>query len=287
MTPAVNVSILILAHNKADYTRRCLDSLFLSTLRPFHVVLIDNGSTDHTPQVFDSFESRAADDRIEVSRIELSQNIGAIAGRNRGMEALRGEYWVFLDNDVVVRSRAWLEQLRYALATQPEVGVVAPKLVYAGPPHDIQCAGCDVTTGGKVVFRGRGSPRQTPEFNQAKDCQTLISAAWMLRAEAARKAGPLDERFSPVQFEDIDYCYRLRELGYLCRYEPGIELYHFENVTTGALNYPYITVKNGMKFKEKWKHRFTTESGPTDEEWSWAKIQTMSLAEVPADLPTI
>lgn len=285
-----DVSILILAHNKSDYTRRCLDSLLNSSLRPFEVVLVDNGSTDDTPVLFDTWQTRAEAADISVQRLRLERNVGAIDGRNAGMERMRGRYWVFLDNDAVVRSRAWLETLRSVLESEATIGAVGPKLVYALPPHDIQCAGCDVTEGGRVVFRGRGSPRLSPEFNARRDCQTLISACWMMRAEAAKKIGPLDTRFSPVQFEDIDYCYRLREAGYRCVYEPSVEMYHFENVTTGRtaeLNYPYLTVKNGMKFKDKWQHRYLAEKGPADADWTWAKVATVTLDNVPENLELI
>jgi GT2 family glycosyltransferase len=203
---------------------------------------------------------------------------------------LAGRYWVFLDNDVVVRTRSWLERLRTVLDENPRVGVVAPKLVYALPPHDIQCAGCDVTQGGRVVFRGRGQPRNAPDYSAPRDCQTLISAAWMMKADVAGQVGELDQQFSPVQFEDIDYCYRIRELGFSCRYEPSVELYHFENVTTGgtaAVNYQYVTVKNGMKFKAKWAHRFTKENGPPDDTWSWAQIPNVKLQDVPEELETL
>jgi GT2 family glycosyltransferase len=226
---------------------------------------------------------------IVVESRRLEQNAGAIVGRNFGLGLLSGRYWVFLDNDVMVCTRSWLEKLRAALDAESRLGVVGPKLLYALPPHDIQCAGCDVTRGGRVIFRGRGQPRHAPAFGAPRDCQTLISAAWMMKAEAARRVGALDERFSPVQFEDIDYCYRIRELGYLCRYEPSIEMYHFENVTSGrtaALNYPYLTVKNGLKFKAKWGHRFREENGPPDESWSWAAIPTIRLEDVPEKLET-
>ena len=285
-----DVSILILAYNKAEYTRRCLDSLLLSTLRPFQVVLVDNASTDGTPRLFDEFEARAAQSQIMVSRLRLERNAGAIIGRNRGMELLAGRYWVFLDNDVVVRTRGWLEKLRAVLDADARAGVVGPKLVYATPPYAIQCAGCQVTLGGQIVFRGRGRPRLDAEFAAARECQTLISAAWMMRREAARAAGPLDEAFSPVQFEDIDYCYRIRELGYTCRYEPSVEMYHFENVTSGGtptLNYTYLTVKNGLTFKRKWLHRFSKEAGPPDGAWSWVAAPAVGLTEVPAKLETI
>jgi O-antigen biosynthesis protein len=285
-----SVSILILAHNKSAYTRRCLDSLPASSLRPFEVVLVDNGSTDDTPALFDAWQSRAEADGIAVQRLRLETNEGAIRGRNAGMELMRGKYWVFLDNDAVIRSRGWLEKLGAILENDPSIGAVGPKLVYALPPHGIQCAGCDVTKGGRVIFRGRGEERLSPAFNTPRDCQTLISACWMMRADVAKKIGPLDERFSPVQFEDIDYCYRIREAGFRCVYEPSVEMYHFENVTTGRtaeLNYPYLTVKNGIKFKDKWQHRYTVENGPSDNEWSWTKVQTVTLDDVPEKLELI
>ena len=253
------------------------------------MVLVDNGSTDETPQVFDAFETRAKDECIAVRRHRFDSNAGAIVGRNRGMEMMSGQYWVFLDNDAVVRTRSWLEKLRAILEQDSRVGVVSPKLVYPLPPHDIQCAGCDVTPSGQVAFRGRGQPRNAPEFSVPKDCQTLISACWMMRGDVAKQLGPLDERFSPVQFEDIDYCYRFREFGYMCRYTPSVEMYHFENVTTarGTLNYPYLTVKNGLKFKQKWRHRFSQENGLADTDWKWAQIETVSLDAVPERLELI
>lgn len=285
----MDISILILASNKCEYTRRGLQSLFRSSLRPFQVVLVDNGSTDDTQQVFSEFVERAKSENISVKTLRLDQNLGAIVGRNRGMELMDGQYWVFLDNDVSVRTRGWLERLSAELDQNPNVGIVGPKLIYPLPPHDIQCAGCAVTPGGQVAFLGRGEPRASAKFTLAKDCQTLISATWMMRADVAKRIGPLDEIFSPVQFEDIDYCYRFREAGFLCRYIPDVEMYHFENVTTsrGSLNYPYITVKNGLKFKAKWKHRFSAENGLAEKDWRWAKVETVSLEDVPAELEVV
>ena len=54
------VSILMLAHNKAEYTRRTLEALLHSTLRPVQVVLVNNGSTDGTGALFEAFRLRGA-----------------------------------------------------------------------------------------------------------------------------------------------------------------------------------------------------------------------------------
>ncbi len=284
---ADSISVLVLAHNKSAYTRRCLYSLLHSTRPPEQIVMVDNGSTDDTPEVLDDFSRVASERGICIDRLRFEENIGAIEGRNRGCARLTGAFHVWMDNDIVVRSRSWIERLRSALDAHPTAGVVGPKLVYANPPHDLQCAGCAVTKGGRVSFCGRGQSRHAPEWNRPRECQALISACWMLRAEVAHAVGPLDPRFSPVQFEDIDYCYRIREAGFACRYEPTVEMYHFENVTTGqtkSLNYPYLTVKNGLKFKQKWQHRFVAEDGPPDHEWRWAEIPSVHLDTVPDPL---
>jgi len=52
---------------------------------------------------------------------------------------------VFMDNDVVVAQPNWIEALREALFSRPDIGSVSPKLIYPNAPHWIQCAGCDVS----------------------------------------------------------------------------------------------------------------------------------------------
>jgi len=284
------VSVILLVHNKAGYTERCLRGLAATPYRPFEAVIVDNGSGDGTPALLDSWQARLESQRIGVARLRFEENIGAVAGRNQALIRAGGELLVFLDNDVVPRTVSWMDRLARYLAAHPEVGVVGPKLLYPTEPHLIQCAGCEVSPAGRVWFRGRGEPAGAPEFAAERECQALISACWMMPASAARAVGPLDEGFSPVQFEDIDYCYRLREAGYRVMYLPEVEMYHFENVTTGRteeLNYRYLTVKNGLRFKNKWRRRFSREGGPADETLRWREdIPGAALEEI-GELETV
>jgi hypothetical protein len=60
-------------------------------------------------------------------------------------------------------------------------------------------------------------------------------------------------------------------------------MYHFENVTTSGsprINSPYQIVKNGLLFKRRWRHMFSREDGPADEDWRWAKIPTVRLDSI-------
>ena len=279
----VTVSIIVLAYNKAAYTARCLEALTQTLWRPLEVILVNNGSTDGTGELFDRFEGRASAPGLRVKRIDHASNLGAPTGRNRALERASGPLIAFMDNDVAVRSRDWIEALAGVLDANDRAGIAGPKLIYPFPPYLIQCAGAAVSPSGRVFFRGRGEPREAPQYGRLEPVQCLISACWLMRREVYEQVGGLDEAYSPVQFEDIDYCYRARERGWQVFYAPGAEMYHFENVTTSgsaAINSPYQIVKNGLLFKRRWRHMFETEDGPADETWRWAEIPSVSLDSV-------
>ena len=277
------VSIVVLAHNKVDYTLRCFEGLLRSAYRPIEVLAVDNGSTDDTPTLFRTFAEKAADAGIRFRPVRHEENLGAVTGRNRALEEVEGDYIVLLDNDVVPRTRTWVERLRAVLDGDRTVGVVGPKLIYPFPPYLIQFAGGAVTPTGWVQFCGRGEPRDDPAYATPREVQCLISACWMMPFDLYSRLGPLDEAFNPLQFEDIDYCYRARHAGYRVAYEPSVEMYHFENVTSGntpRINYTYVTIKNGMRFKKKWRFMFESEGGPRDEDLEWKEIERHDLSEI-------
>jgi len=276
-------SVIILAYNKAGHTARCLGALAETLWRPLEVILVNNGSTDGTPGLLAEFEARAAGLDISVKRIDNETNVGAATGRNQALKLASGRFVAFMDNDVVLRSRDWLETLAGVLEANERAGIAGPKLIYPFPPHLIQCAGAAVSRSGRVFFRGRGEPRDAAEFGRLEEVQCLISACWLMRREVYEDTGPLDEAYNPVQFEDIDYCYKAREQGWRVFYAPGAEMYHFENVTTSGsqtINSPYQIVKNGLLFKRRWRHVFGHEDGPEEKDWHWAEIPTVRLDSV-------
>jgi GT2 family glycosyltransferase len=122
--------------------------------------------------------------------------------------------------------------------------------------------------------------RETPQFNEAREVQCLTSAVWLMKRELYDRFGGLDEVYNPLQFEDLDFCYRVREQGYRVWYEPACEMYHFENVTgarTAGVNFPYVTIKNGLEFKRRWRHMFSREDGPPEEVTRWRELETQPL----------
>lgn len=277
------VSVVTLTHNKLAWTRRCVGSLLGTTWRPWELVVVDNGSTDGTADWLREFRSEAGRAGVAVSLLLNARNVGCSTARNQGVAAARGERIVFVDNDVALRSRGWLERLSEPFARDARVGMTGPKLVYPFPPHDIQFAGGDVSPTGRVRFAGRGRPRGEPAYNSPRECQCLISACCMIRRDLYDRLGGLDEAFNPVEYEDIDFCYRLRSHGYRILYVPSVEMYHFESVTTaGTASLPNtaLIVRHGMLFKRRWRHMFATENGPPDSETAWADVPRVEFSRI-------
>ncbi len=277
-------SLIILTHNKLAVTRRCLPSLLRSADRDWELVVVDNGSTDGTLEWLAEFQLESRKAGVPMTVLPQTRNIGCSTARNLAACGAAGEKLVFLDNDVSMRSRAWLSGLDRALDEERSAAIVCPKLLYPFPPHDIQCAGGAVTRAGRVVFMGRGEANGDPRFNARREVQWAISACWMVRADAFRESGGFDEAFNPVQFEDTDLCYRLRSRGWTTVYEPSVEMYHYESTTTaGTVNLPNtaLVIRHGLLFRNRWRRMIETENGPAESEAAWRKIAIPPFESIP------
>jgi len=276
-------SIIVVSYNKRQYTQLCVESMLHGDPRPAQIVVIDNGSQDGTVEVLEGeFAAQARGAGVEFTLIRNDANLGACTARNQGLEVASGRYIGFMDNDIAVRSRGWLGVLAGVLEEDPAYGIVGPKLVFPFEPWPIQHAGAAISRTGRVKYLGRGEPIDAPEHSVRREVQCLISACWLMRAEVPTQIGGLDEVFNPAQFEDFDFCYRAREAGWTVLYDPVAEMYHYESVTTDNspdVNYKYVTIRNGMEFKRRWRRVFETEDGPPDEECRWETLETRPIEQ--------
>lgn len=279
------LSIICLHHNKAAYSKLLLDSLLACEGGPYEYLMVDNGSADATPEHLAAFKERAVAAGHTCRVLTFPDNIGAIAGRNEAMVVATGDHFAFLDNDLVMRDRDWAPRLLDVLASDPGIGIVSPKLVFPWAPHDIEFAGCDVTEGGRIIYRGRGEAIDAPEYSRRRDCPCLISACIVFPRTVYDTIGGLDMVFHPVQFEDLDFCYRARQAGWRCVYEPSVEVYHWEHTTTAGsddVNFKLATLKNGRTFKHRWREVIDAEGGPPDALAKWREIERFGVDDVPA-----
>ena len=282
-------SVITLTHNKLEVTRKCLATLLGTRQANWELVVVDNGSSDGTREWLESFQTDAADHGVSVQLLFNDTNIGCSTARNQGAELAEGRLLTFVDNDIALRSSQWLNKLARPIQEDSGIAMTGPKLVYPLPPHRIQCAGAAVAPTGRILFRGRGEERTEPRFNKRTEVQCLISACFMVERDAFKNAGGFDEAYNPVEFEDLDLCYKIRAAGKRILYLPEVEMYHFESVTTAgtpSLPNTALIVRNGLLFKKRWKHMFEYENGPDDEAARWKKLPPYDFNDA-ADLPVI
>ena len=127
MEKIASFAILVAVYNGSEYLKRCLDSLLQQTLKDIQVICIDDGSTDNSWEILQSYA--AIDRRIEI--LHLSQNYGAAHARNEGIKLINARYTTFLDCDDTFAPDA-LEQALQVFDKHPQVDCVLFKLLTLG-----------------------------------------------------------------------------------------------------------------------------------------------------------
>jgi GT2 family glycosyltransferase len=167
-----------------------------------------------------------------------------------------GEILLFLNNDVEVINSDWLERMLEHVIRK-ETGAVGAKLYY--PDNTIQHAGVIVGIGGVAGHSHKYFPDGSyGYFGRLKIIQNLsavTAACLMIRKEVFNEVGGFDERY-PLAFNDVDFCLKIREKGYLNVWTPYSELYHHESKTRGYEDTREKKERFKVEiktFKEKWK----------------------------------
>jgi glycosyltransferase involved in cell wall biosynthesis len=188
------ISVIIPAYNYGRFLRDAVDSALAQTCPAFEVIVVDDGSTDDTPQILAGYG-----DRIVVIRQE---NLGTSAARNAGIAAARGEYVSFLDADDIWRPRK-LECDAARFALDPTLGMVhcgAETFDNAGRTLSVSLTGLE----GWIA----------PALLRLDREVIATPGSVTVRKAAAMEVGRYDSRLEVA--EDWDFCYRIA-----CRYRAG------------------------------------------------------------------
>ena len=227
------VSIIIPNKDEKETLENCLESIKKNTLYDnYEIIIVENNST--TDEIFEYYKKLSKDPRIHLICWKKEFNYSAI--NNFGVKNARGEYLLFLNNDVTVITPDWIGEM-LGVCQRKEVGIVGAKLIY--PDNTIQHAGCVVGIGGIAGHMFVDMPAdRTGYLHKAsilQDMSAVTAACMMMKRSAFDKAGGFTEKLS-VAFNDVDLCLKNRKAGYLVVYDPYVKLYHMESKTRGAEN---------------------------------------------------
>lgn len=249
------ISIVIANKDHKEDLKRCITSILeKSTYENYEIIVVENNSVRQ--ETFDYYEELKEDERIRVITFSGVFNYSAV--NNTGAANADGDYILLLNNDTQVITVNWMEEL-LMYAQREDVGAVGAKLYYAD--KTIQHAGVVLglgahrTAGHSHYKQHRDNLGYMGRLCYAQNVSAVTGACLLVKKVLFEEAGGLDESFA-ISLNDVDFCLKLREKGYLNVFTPFAELYHFESISRGlddngekAQRYN----RESEQFREKWK----------------------------------
>ena len=210
LSRAPKVSVVVASYNGARTLKACLDSLTRLNYPDYEIILVDDGSTDGTPEIARSFPG---------IRCVRQDNHGLSVARNTGIAAAAGEIVAFTDSDCRA-DEDWLHYLVSGLVSSEFVGMGGPNLL---PPDDsCVAAAVLVSPGGPAhVMLNDREAEHVPGCNMA-------FYKWALE-----EIGGFDPVFRKAG-DDVDVCWRLQERGYRIGFSPAGFVWHYRRSTVPA-----------------------------------------------------
>lgn len=248
------VSLLIPTRDKIELLEACVRSILEKTTYPnYEIIIIDNNSVETATLKFFK-KIMTDDDRVTVIHYHQPFNYSAI--NNYAVKLAKGEIIALINNDVEVITPNWLTEM-VGHVCRPEVGCVGAKLYFSD--GSIQHAGVILGLGGVAghshKYFDRDSFGYFGRLTIAQNLSAVTGACLIVRKEVYEQVGGLDEENLKVAFNDVDFCLKVREEGYLNVWTPYAELYHHESKSRGAEDTPEKQArfqKEVLWMKEKW-----------------------------------
>ncbi len=249
------ISIIIANKDHAAELRRCVSSIFeKSTYENFEIIIVENGSSEQS--IFDYYAELKENPKVQIITYKGTFNYSAV--NNLGAQHAGGEYLLLLNNDTQVITVNWMEEL-LMYAQRPDVGAVGAKLYYADKTIQhagvVLALGAHRTAGHSHYGQHRDNLGYMGRLCYAQNVSAVTGACLLVKKELYHQVGGLDESFA-ISLNDVDFCLKLRALGYLNVFTPFAELYHLESASRGlddngekAQRYN----RESEQFRSKWK----------------------------------
>lgn len=234
-------SIIILTHNKLEYTQLCIESVRKFTPKGiYEIIVVDNNSKDST------LEWLSKQDDIKV--IDNSENLGFPVGCNQGINIAKGESILLLNNDTIVTPN-WLNNMDRALYSNSDIGAVGAITNNCSNMQQIKVEYQDIY---ELLEFVKGNNISNPELWVYKTY--LVGFCYLIKKDVINEIGLLDERFSPGNFEDTDLSMRVLLRGYKLLLCKDAFIHHYGSISfkEDIEKFSELLTENCEKFKDKW-----------------------------------
>ncbi len=238
----MQLSIIICSYNRASYIGEALSALYVQTapLGQFEVFVVDNNSTDNTPEVFTTW--RAANPNGQFNYItETSQ--GASYARNTGAKLATGQWLCFIDDDAIAAPN-FVENIIKHINSQPTVVGFGGKIIPKYIPSEPKWMSFYVSS---IVGNFDYAPNATP-FENGKyplESNMIVAKKVFDQIGGFNTALPGVVGTLRIGGEGKELFYKIMSLGHTIYYDPSIIVHHVVEVSKLTPEYMY-RVASGM-----------------------------------------
>ncbi len=236
------VSIVIPTYNQWEYTEQAIESIKKFTDYNYEIIIVDNASSDKTIAELKKYP--------EIKIIANKENLGFPKAINQGILESKGDYTLLLNNDVIV-TQNWLSRMIEVADMQENIGIVGPI------SNSVSGVQLDKNAKYKSVKDMPKYAATIAERNKGKivEFPRVAFLCTLIKKEVINKIGGLDERFTPGNFEDDDFCLRAQIAGYKTVIAQDVFIHHYGSVSfkkNGEKKYAERLAVNKEKFVNKW-----------------------------------
>lgn len=253
----MDLSIIIVSWNAKAYLEECLQSLLdTPPLRCMEIIVVDNASTDGSPEMVES-------NYPQVKLIRSGENLGFARANNLAVRESRGKYISLVNSDVKVLPGC-LDRLADYLDQNPAVGNAGPRVLNPDLTMQSTCRrfpgiwnNLCTATGLATAFRKNrffsGEHMFFFPHDRVLEVDVLVGCFWMMRREAVNQVGLLDESFF-MYGEDVDWCRRCWKTGWKVMFVPtGVAIHHRGGSSASQPVSLAVTQQTSI-FHYWWKH---------------------------------
>jgi N-acetylglucosaminyl-diphospho-decaprenol L-rhamnosyltransferase len=228
--PSLDLSIIVVNWNSAEFVRRCVDSIRAQTTGlTYEIIVADNASFDGCDRVLQEHAPYA-------TYIQCEKNLGFAKANNHAFQRSRGASILFLNPDTEILGPA-ICLLYRVLQELPGAGAVGARLLNRDASLQTSCIQSFPTILNQALdceyFRKQwpksalwGTRAFLNDHLRPQEVQAISGACLMLKRETFERVGAFNEDYF-MYSEDIDLCYKVQRAGYKNYYVPEAEVIHF------------------------------------------------------------
>jgi len=227
-------SMVVVNYNSKAFLKNCLDSLSKQTYPNCEIIVVDNASTDDSLKIVENYP--------KIKLIKSKTNLGFAGGNNVGIRKSRGKYVVIVDSDVVADEN-WINELVKVAETDKKIGVVGGKVYHL--LHGKKKSNILQYAGGNLhkflnfyLFTTKTgyNKKDLGQYEKIKETDFVYGCAFLVKRSVINEVGLMDEKYF-MYGEEIDWHYRIKEMGYKIVYVPGSKIWHFGSPGVGKVSY--------------------------------------------------